>query len=331
MRIALDAMGGDHAPREIVRGAVEGLDNPNEPEVVLFGDERVVTEELERLGCTSKRISVHHTSQVIGMSELPVEALRRKRDSSIMQTVLGCASKEFDACISAGNTGSFAAAAQLKLGLLEGVSRCGIAVVIPSFHGPLVVCDVGANIAAKPHHLNDYAVMASAYAREVVGVKDPRTGLLSIGEEDAKGNELVKETWQALKECDAIRFVGNVEGRSLFNGECDVAVCDGFVGNIVLKLTEGLSEGLLKTIEREIAEQGSELASRFEPVVRAIWQKHDYSEYGGAPLLGADGVCIICHGRSNHHAIRNAVRVACEFVSRNLNSIFVRCLPANQR
>ena len=207
----------------------------------------------------------------------------------------GCAAKEFGACISAGNTGAFAAAAQLKIGLLEGVSRCGIAVVIPSFHGPLTVCDVGANIAAKAHHLKDYAIMASAYAREVVGVKDPRTGLLSIGEEDAKGNELVKEAWQALKECDGIRFVGNVEGRSLFSGECDVAVCDGFVGNVVLKLTEGLAEGLFKTIGREIAEQSAELAKRFEPVVQAVWNKHDYSEYGGAPLLGADAVCIICH------------------------------------
>ncbi len=178
--------------------------------------------------------------------------------------------------------------------------------------------------------MKDYAIMASAYAREVVGVKDPRTGLLSIGEEDAKGNELVKEAWQALKECDSIRFVGNVEGRSLFSGECDVAVCDGFVGNVVLKLTEGLSEGLFKTIEREIAEQSPELTKQFEPVVRAVWNKHDYSEYGGAPLLGADAVCIICHGRSDHRAIRNAVRVACEFLARDLNSKFVRSLSSSQ-
>jgi glycerol-3-phosphate acyltransferase PlsX len=331
MRVAIDAMGGDDAPREIVRGVVEALGNSCKPDLTLFGDEPAIRRELERLDCNSDRIHIVHTTQVIGMAELPVEALRRKRDSSIMQAVLRCAAKEYDACISAGNTGAFAAAAQLKLGLLPGVSRSGIAVVIPSFHGPLVVCDVGANISAKPHHLKDYAVMASAYAREVVGVKDPRVGLLSIGEEDAKGNELVKETWQMLKETENIRFVGNVEGRSLFNGECDVAVCDGFVGNVVLKLTEGLAEGLFKTIEREIAEQSPQMADRFEPVVKAIWAKHDYSVYGGAPLLGVDGVCIICHGRSDHRAIRNAVRVVCDFTTHDLNAKFVQFLAANQR
>ena len=331
MRIAIDAMGGDNAPREIVRGVVEALENPNRPDLTLFGDERTIGEELQGWKYNSDRLHVVHTSQVIGMAELPVEALRRKRDSSIMQIVLRCAAKEYDACISAGNTGAFAAAAQLKLGLLEGVSRSGIAVVIPSFHGPLVVCDVGANVSAKPHHLKDYAVMASSYAREVVGVKDPRVGLLSIGEEDAKGNELVKETWQMLKEADGIRFVGNVEGRALFSGECDVGVCDGFVGNVVLKLTEGLSEGLLQTIAHEIAEQSPEMAERFEPVVKAIWERHDYSEYGGAPLLGVNGVCIICHGRSDHRAIRNAVRVVCEFIAHDLNAKFVQCLATSQR
>jgi glycerol-3-phosphate acyltransferase PlsX len=331
IKVAVDAMGGDNAPREIVRGAVAALELPAQPELTFFGDEEIVRTELGQTDCNSDRVKVVHTSQVIGMAELPVEALRRKRDSSIMQIVLRCASGEFDGCISAGNTGAFAAAAQLKLGLLEGVSRSGIAVVIPSFHGPLTVCDVGANVSAKPHHLKDYGVMASAYAREVVGVKEPRVGLLSIGEEDAKGNELVKETWQMLKETEGIRFIGNVEGRALFSGECDVAVCDGFVGNVVLKLTEGLAEGLLQTIARDIAVQGPELAERFKPVVKALWDRHDYSEYGGAPLLGVNGVVIICHGRSDRRAIRNAVRVVCEFVTRDVNAKFVECLATSQR
>jgi glycerol-3-phosphate acyltransferase PlsX len=231
-----------------------------------------------------------------------------------------------DAIISAGNTGAFVAGCQLRLGTLAGVSRPGIGVTIPTFHGPLVLCDVGANIAAKPHHLHDYAVMASLYARHVIGIEEPRVALLSIGEEDVKGTELVRQTRALLRNNESIRFVGNVEGQALFAGECEVVVCDGFVGNIVLKLTEGLAEGLFRTIAKEIEDEAPELTRQFEPMVKAIWARHDYSEYGGALLLGVDGVCVICHGRSERRAIANAIRVAAEFGRLKLNSKIVENL-----
>jgi glycerol-3-phosphate acyltransferase PlsX len=213
---------------------------------------------------------------------------------------------------------------------LAGVHRPGIAVVMPTFHGPLTICDVGANIAPKPHHMHQYALMASLYAEYLVGVSNPRVGLLSIGEEDVKGNELVQQTRRLLVEDPDINFAGNVEGRDLFRGACEVVICDGFVGNIVLKLTEGLAEGLFQTISHEIAEASPMLAEQFKPVVKTVWAKHDYSEYGGAPLLGVDGICIICHGSSGHRAIRNAVRVACRAAQHNINQKIVDCLASRQ-
>jgi glycerol-3-phosphate acyltransferase PlsX len=199
--------------------------------------------------------------------------------------------------------------------------RAGIAVVMPSFTGPIVICDVGANISPKPHHLLQYAIMASAYAKHVLGVPKARVGLMSVGQEDLKGTTLVKQAHELLRSCERINFIGNVEGRDLFRGGCDVVICDGFTGNIALKLTEGLAEGLVKTIEKEIGLASPELAESFKPVVKRVWANHDYAEYGGAPLLGVNGVCIICHGSSSHVAIRNAVRVATEYLERDLNSI----------
>lgn len=319
MRIAVDAMGGDLAPHEIVRGAVEGLQHVNGARLVLIGDETAIRSELARHTGWEDRIEIVHTSQVIGMNESPVEALRVKKDSSIARMAMMAADRSVDAVVSAGNTGACAAACQLKMDPVRGVYRPGIAVVIPSFYGPLTVCDVGANIAAKPKHLHQYAIMASLYARDVLGVKDPRVGLLSVGEEDAKGNSLVKKTRELIRSDSSINFVGNVEGREMFRGTVDVVVCDGFVGNIVLKLIEGLAEGLFKTISAEIAAEVPDMANVFGPVLHKVWARHDYAEYGGAPLLGVDGTCIICHGSSDHNAIRNAVRVASEFVQRRLN------------
>jgi glycerol-3-phosphate acyltransferase PlsX len=230
------------------------------------------------------------------------------------------------AVISAGNTGACAAGCQLRLKTLPGVHRPGIAVTVPAMHGPIVLCDVGANITPKPHHLHHYALMCSIYARHVLGVRSPRVALLSVGQEDVKGTQLVKQAGQLLRGDPGLKFVGNVEGRDLFRDACDVIICDGFVGNIVLKLTEGLAEGLFKAIQTQLAEQSAELASRFDPVVQAIWAKHDYSEYGGAPLLGVNSVCIICHGSSDHRAIRNAVRVARRFVDGRVNAVIVEHL-----
>lgn len=321
MRIGVDAMGGDYAPQEIVRGAMEALPSMNGHELVLIGDEKAIRHEIDRLGNRGDHIRVVHTTQVIGMGEVPVEAVRQKKDSSICRMAQMAAQGELQAVISAGNTGAFAAASQLRMKLLPGVTRTGIAVVIPSFMGPIVLCDAGANLAPKPHHLLQYALMAGAYAKHVLHVDRPRVALLSVGEEDAKGTTLVKQAHELLRSCERIHFVGNVEGRDLFRGGCDVVICDGFVGNIALKLTEGLAEGLFKTISKEIALASPELAQSFEPVVKRVWANHDYAEYGGAPLLGVDGACIICHGRSDHVAIRNAVRVALEYLDRDLNAV----------
>jgi len=322
MRIGVDAMGGDYAPREIVRGVVEAQQRlKNDHTIVLLGDEAVVRHELRRFGPQADPIQVVHTSQVIGMNEPPVEAVRTKKDSSICRMVSMAAEGRLDACISAGNTGAFAAASQIRMKLLPGMPRAGIAVVIPSFTGPIVMCDAGANISPKPHHLLAYAITASAYARYVLRVDRPRVALLSVGQEDVKGTERVRQAHEMLRHSKGVNFVGNLEGRDLFRGGCDVVICDGFVGNIALKLIEGLAEGLFKTISKEIALASPELARTIDPIVKRVWTNHDYAEYGGAPLLGVDGACIICHGSSNHVAIRNAVRVAVEYLEHDLNSI----------
>jgi len=321
MRIGVDAMGGDYAPREIVRGAVEALPSLNGHELILIGDELAIHFELDRLHTPASKVGIVHATQVIAMNEAPVEAVRTKKDSSICKMVHMAAEHGLDAIISAGNTGAFAAASQIRMKLLPGISRAGIAVVLPSFTGPIVLCDAGANITPKPHHLLEYAITASAYARYILRVDRPRVALLSVGEEDVKGTTLVKQAHEVLRHSKTVNFVGNVEGRDLFRGGCDVVICDGFVGNIALKLIEGLAEGLFKTISKEIALASPELARSFEPVVKRVWANHDYAEYGGAPLLGVDGVCVICHGSSDHVAIRNAVRVATEYLKNDLNSI----------
>ena len=208
--------------------------------------------------------------------------------------------------------------------LLPGVSRPGIAIILPTTHGQVVICDVGANPEPKPQHLEQYAYMAGAYATAVCGVQDPRVGLLSIGEEDAKGNSVVKETGKLLRDEPQINFVGNVEGRDLFTGVVDVVVCDGFVGNIVLKFTEGMAEGLFKLIAAELQEAAPELVGNFAPVMKKIYAKHDWQEYGGAPLLGVDGYCLICHGRSEAKAIKNAIRVAKTLTTSNINDTIVK-------
>ncbi len=328
VRIAVDAMGGDHAPGVIVRGAVQALADRDDVELVLIGDEGRVHAELRPLDLDDQaaRVRVVHASQIIEMDESPVEGLRAKKDSSIVVMAKIAANREVDAVISAGNTGACAAACQLKMRPLPNVTRAGIAVTIPSFHGPFVLCDVGANIQTKARHLYEYGVMSTAYAQKVLGIERPRVALLSIGEEDKKGTDLVKQTHELLTDDPDIDFVGNVEGKDLFSNVCDVALCDGFVGNILLKLTEGLADGLFQTIFHEVAEEEPAVRDKIQAAVKRIYTRHDYTEYGGAPLLGIDGVCIICHGRSNERAIRNAVRVAGQFVSMGLNEAIVERL-----
>ena len=321
MRIAVDAMGGDNAPREIVRGVVEATSRiGDETQLVLVGQESVVREELSKHNGWQGRIEVVHAAEVVGMNESPVDAVRQKRDSSVMRMVELASKGHVDAVVSAGNTGACAAACQLRLRTLPGVSRPGIAVVAPTFYGPVLLCDVGANIAAKPHHLQQYAMMASVYSEYVVGVKSPRVGVLSVGEEAAKGTTITRQAAQLIRDEGVLNFIGNVEGRDLFRGHCDVAICDGFVGNVTLKLIEGLAEGLFKSIRRELSAIDGAVAKQIEPILERIWAKHDCNEYGGAPLLGVNGVCIICHGASDHRAICNATCVAERVVATQVNS-----------
>ena len=321
IRVAVDAMGGDHAPSAIIRGAVQALSDADDVEIVLVGDERRVHQELAGLdiGGASSRIRVVHASQVVEMHEPPVEAIKTKKDSSLMRMAELAAAREVDAVLSAGNTGACAAACQLKLKPLPCVTRPGIAVAIPAFHGPFVLCDVGANIQAKPRHLYEYAVMARLYAQRVIGIEEPRVALVSIGEESGKGTGLIKRTHELLQADRSLRYVGNAEGRELFEDKCDVAICDGFVGNIILKFVEGLAEGLFRTIAHEFVDEAPDLRTKFNAALDRVWERHDYSRYGGAPLLGLNGVCIICHGRSNDFAVRNAVLAACRFVQQRFS------------
>jgi glycerol-3-phosphate acyltransferase PlsX len=320
MRIAIDAMGGDNAPGEIVTGALESFRFLGDgDQLVLIGRQDVIEPLVPSDPAVRRKICIHHAPEVIEMDDSPVEALRQKKHSSIVIMAKLAAEGEVDAVISAGNTGACAAACQLKMRTLGKVQRPGIAVVLPAFSGPITLCDVGANVAPKPHHLLQYAQMASVYSEHMLNIPNPRVGLLSIGSEDVKGSPLVKQVHTLLKRDTSLNFVGNIEGRELYAGGCDVAVCDGFVGNVVLKLTEGLADGLFKTIQREIAIESPDLSARFDPVVKSVWAKHDYNEYGGAPLLGVNGSCIICHGSSDRRAIQNAVRVAVQFVKSELN------------
>ena len=318
----MDAMGGDHAPDAIIQGALDSLDQLSpDDEVILVGPMELIETRLASLGGKRDRVLVVDAPQIIAMDDSPVESLRAKPKSSISVMAKLAKHNEADAVISAGNTGACVAAFQMRMRNLPGVNRPGIAVVFPTFGGPVVICDVGANIACKPINLYQYAVMASAYSRNLLGVENPRIGVLSIGQEDAKGNEVVKKARDLIKADQNLNFFGNVEGRDIFKGICDVVVCDGFVGNVVLKLAEGLVDGLFRTIKQELMQEQLQLAMMFKPVMMRIYQKYDYNEYGGAPLLGVDGTAMICHGASQARTIKNAVLAAKKVHSQGINTL----------
>ncbi len=333
MRAAVDVMGGDRAPGAILKGCWEAapLLNPDD-RILLVGDATIIRDGLSHGGLPPEQQALFElvpTTQVVEMDDSPVEAIRSKPDSSIAVMCKLAAKGDADLVISAGNTGACVAAAQLRMRTLPGVSRPGIAVVLPTFYGPVVICDVGANISPQPRHLQQYAIMAGAYSSAVCDIESPRVGLLSIGEEDAKGTTMVKDARKLMRDEPQINFVGNVEGRDLFKGVVDVVVCDGFVGNIVLKFTEGLAEGLFQTILTELQDGASDLLERFKPVMKKIHQKHDWQEYGGAPLLGVGGYCLICHGASDSRAIKNAIRVGKQLVNSGVNQKIIKAIDAS--
>ena len=328
MRAAVDVMGGDRAPAAILKGCWEAAPLLEDGDVIhLVGDEKIIRDALAHSELAPehrKHYNVVPTTQVIEMDDPPVEAIRAKPNSSIAVMCKMVAKGDADVVISAGNTGACVAAAQLRMRTLTGVSRPGIAVILPTFHGPVVICDVGANVAPKPKHIHQYGIMAGAYATAICGIENPRVGLLSIGEEDAKGNQLTKESRKLLRDEPQINFVGNVEGRDLFKGVVDVVVCDGFVGNIVLKIAEGMAEGLFQTILAELEEFAPELLDQFKPVMKKIYKQHDWQESGGAPLLGVGGYCLICHGKSEPRAIKNAIRVGKQLMNSGVNAKIVQ-------
>jgi phosphate acyltransferase len=328
MRIALDAMGGDEAPEEIVSGAILAapLMDPGD-EIHLIGPEDVLGRLLDnRKARKCENIKIVNASEVIGMEETPVDTLRKKRDSSIAVMAKHAAKGNVDAVISAGNTGACVAACQMRMRNLKGVNRPGIAVVMPTLEGPLTLCDVGANVACKPINIYQYAVMASVYSREMFGIERPRVGLLSIGEEDSKGNDIIKRTREMLRADEKLNFIGNIEGRDIFKGVCDVAICEGFVGNIVLKLTEGLVEFMFKALKAEIKKENIFMALKFRSIMKRFYKKYDYHEYGGALLLGVNGTSMICHGSSKARTIKNAVLAAERFTNKGINDQIVQWL-----
>jgi glycerol-3-phosphate acyltransferase PlsX len=326
-------MGGDKAPAAILKGCWEAAPLLGPDDVVfLIGDETISRDGLNASGLSPEHkahYKIVHTTQIVEMDDSPVEAIRNKPDSSIAVMCKMAAKGDVDVVISAGNTGACVAAAQLRMRTLPGVSRPGIAVVLPTFYGPLVMCDVGANITPQPRHLQQYGIMAGAYAKAVCGIENPRVGLLSIGEEDAKGTQTVKAARKLMRDEPLINFIGNVEGRDLFKGVVDVVVCDGFVGNTVLKTSEGMAEGLFQTIVSELEAYSPELLEQFKPVMKKIYQQHDFQEYGGAPLLGVGGYCMICHGRSDAKAIKNAIRVGKQLAASNVNQKIVEQIAAS--
>lgn len=319
MRIALDAMGGDYAPATTVEGAVEALIEHKELSVILVGDESEISLELKKKNCNGLKISVKHASQKVEMDEAPLAALRRKKDSSLRVAIDLVKSRDADAIVSAGNSGVVMATALHVLGKIPGIERPAIAAVMPTLKDRFILIDAGANVDCKPLHLYQFAIMGEAYARYIFNVDNPKIGLLGIGEEDAKGNELTKETFKLLRNSH-INFIGNVEGKDIFAGEADVVVCDGFVGNIALKISEGLAETITKMLKREISEKaGGRIGYLFfKSALKNFKKKTDYSEYGGAPLLGLSKPCIISHGRSTSKAIKNAIKLAANFHSKGV-------------
>jgi glycerol-3-phosphate acyltransferase PlsX len=324
MKVALDAMGGDNAPQINIVGAVQALKSLKKlSHLYLVGDEKILKAEAAKhqLNLNDPRVSIVHAPEVIGMSEPGAKSVRRKKLSSISVAMDLVKNGTAEAFVSAGNTGAAVAAATIKLRCLKGVDRAGIASPLPNEHGICNILDAGANPEAKPEHLVAYAIMGTAYAKYVLGVKEPRVGLMSNGEEDEKGTTFTKETFKRLKQTPGIHFIGNVEGHDLFETQLDIVLCDGFVGNIVLKSVEATAKAVTKWLKSEIKETPLRMAGAIlaQGAFKALKAKSSYETYGGSPLLGVNGVLIIAHGSSTGVAVLNAIRVAVETVEHKIN------------
>ena len=330
--IAVDAMGGDQGPAVVVPGAVDAAAQA-EVSVTLVGDEAKIVAELRKLSFDQNLVKVVHASEVAEMYDKPSEVLRRKKDASIQVASRLVRDGKAHGLVSAGNSGATVACGIFILGRIPGVDRPALASVIPTEKEPCVVVDVGANVDCRPHNLLQFGLMGSALSKGILGVENPRIGLLSIGEEEGKGNSLVKEAYELFKMAGNIGFIGNAEGRDLFTGDFDVVVCDGFVGNVVLKLSEGLGSSFAHLLKREMLD--SSLVARVGSfLTRGAFKRFsrllDYAEYGGAPLLGLSHIALVCHGASNAKAITSAVKMAATYIRNSTNQHIVASITATE-
>ncbi|MFW6381350.1 MAG: phosphate acyltransferase PlsX [Bacillota bacterium] len=323
MRIALDVMGGDNAPRDIIAGGIRALKSRDDLYLTLVGKSDIINQELKQLNPPRPRVDIVDAPQTIGMDESPARALRKKKNSSINLATKLVNEGRAEAFVSAGNTGAVMAASLFNIGRLPGIKRPSIATLFPGKQGQTLLMDAGANVDCSPHNLLQFSIMGQIYADNVLGISDPCLGLLSIGEEKKKGNQLTKNTFNLLEEDDRIHnFIGNVEGRDIFNDSCDLIICDGFIGNIVLKTTEGVAS-LMFDILKQIMTHNflTRMASLIlKPYMKSMMSRVDYRQYGGAPLLGVNGVVIISHGSSDATAIKNAIEVAEQTVAADVIS-----------
>lgn len=320
IKIAVDAMGSDNAPYSEIEGTVQAA-RAYGVDLVLVGKQSELAPLLKEAGGDGLPIEIRNATQVIAMDEPPTAALRKKRDSSVRVAADLVREKVASGLVSAGNTGAVMAISKMVFGVVPGVDRPALAAILPTLAGHAVLLDVGANVACKPQHLVQFAVMGHLFSKKIVGVSSPRVGLMSVGEEETKGTELTREVHKALKHLQ-LNFIGNVEGRDIYNGRADVIVCDGFTGNVALKTSEGLIEAVLKLLKDELSRnlQAKLGALLSQQSFKRLKKRLDYSEYGGAPLIGLRGVSIICHGRSSSNAIKNAIRVAKEFAENRFNA-----------
>lgn len=320
MRIALDAMGGDNGPTPNVQGAIAALQELPDIEVVLVGDVPLLERHVSDAGFSDSRLTFEQSDGFVEMHEKPAETLRSKPNSSIAVCWKMMAARSVDSLVSAGNTGAVVASGLRTRLFLKGVKRPGIAVTLPTLKGRSILLDVGANPAARPEHLYQYGVMGLIYAKEILGIANPSVGLMNIGSEEGKGNDLYRDTHTLLSKSRLRdRYVGNVEGRGLYQGQADVLICEGFVGNVVLKVSEGMADFLFKAITPHVVgalDKERDIAKR---AFQQIGRQYQYSEQGGAPLLGIDGACVICHGSSDARAIQNAIKSSIKLMNRDIN------------
>ncbi|MBS7307841.1 MAG: phosphate acyltransferase PlsX [Eubacteriales bacterium] len=320
MRIIVDVLGGDNSPNAVILGAVNALEAADDFSIILSGDEWTIKEQLQVIGYVGDRITVLHAPEEISCNESPTVAIKRKKESSLVKALRAVADGEADAIVSAGSTGAVLAGATLIVKRIKGILRPGLAPILPSEKGPFMLIDCGANVDCKPEYLQQFAIMGSAYMSKVMGIENPRVGLINNGVESKKGNELTKATYSILEETPGINFVGNAEAREIMTGAFDVLVCDGFVGNVVLKYTEGLAMSLVNMLKVELmGDTRSKLGAAIsKPAYRRFKKRMDYTEYGGAPLLGINGGIIKAHGSSDAKAIKMAILQAREYLVGNV-------------